>query len=121
MDAKAKFISHICKEETFTVTPKEKFTAKLYVSGHTDTKEIRKEDPAPAFTLYPNPTENLIYVQGCKEKALVTVTNQLGGMVIMQYISGENDPIDLQKMADGTYIFSVTTNTQHFVGKVIKK
>lgn len=121
MDAKAKFISHICKEETFTVTPKEKFTAKLYVSGHTDTKETRMEEPAPEFTLYPNPTEHLVYVQGCKEKALVTVTNQLGGMVIMQYISGENDPIDLQKMADGTYIFNVTTNTQHFVGKIIKK
>ncbi|MCR5496441.1 MAG: CotH kinase family protein [Paludibacteraceae bacterium] len=121
MDAKAKFLSHICKEETFTVTPKEKFTAKLYVSGHTDTKKTRMDEPTSEFTLYPNPTENLVYVQGCKERALVTVTNQLGGMVIMQYISGENDPIDMQKMADGTYIFNVTTGTKHFVGKIIKK
>lgn len=121
MNAKAKYISHICKEETFTVTPKEAFTARLLFSGHTDTEKTRGDDPTNEITLYPNPTENLVYLHGCKGKAFVTVSNQLGGMVIMQYVSGDDEPIDLQNMADGTYIFNITTNTQHSVGKIIKK
>ncbi|MBO7606606.1 MAG: CotH kinase family protein [Paludibacteraceae bacterium] len=121
MNAKAKYISHICKEETFTVTPKGEFTARLIVSGHTDTEETKGDDSTPEITLYPNPTENLVYLHGCKGKAFVTVSNQLGGMVIMQYVSGDDDPIDLQNMADGTYIFNITTSTQHSVGKIIKK
>ena len=123
MDAKAKYISHICKEKTFTVTPKEEFTAKLYVEDHTGLKEkeISDEDLTQGITLYPNPTDNLVYLHGCKGKAYVTVCNQLGGMVLMQYVSGEDDPIDLQEMKDGTYIFNITTSTQHSVGKIIKK
>ena len=84
-------------------------------------KEISDEDLTQGITLYPNPTDNLVYLHGCKGKAYVTVCNQLGGMVLMQYVSGEDDPIDLQEMKDGTYIFNITTSTQHSVGKIIKK
>ena len=121
MTVKAKYRSHICKEETFTITPKEAFSARLIVSGHTDIEDASGEEQKSEITIYPNPTENIVYLHGCKEKSLVTVSNQLGGILLMQYVKGEEDPIDLSRMANGTYIITVTSDSQHAVGKIIKR
>lgn len=121
LNAKAKYISHLCKEMTFTVTPKEAFTAKLNVSGSVNNEEVHVDKPASGITFYPNPTYNEVYIHGCKGKAYAYVYNQLGNMVIMQYLNGEDDPIDLSKMADGPYIIEVKSDTQYGSGIVIKK
>lgn len=120
--AKAKYVSHFCKEETFTVTPKEAFTAKLIVNDKTSIENPNSEEELNnGIAFYPNPTKNVVYLQGCDDKTLVTVSDLTGRMMIMQYIFNGKEPIDLSKLSHGTYILHAISSTQQAVGKIVKE
>lgn len=117
----ARMLSNYYNKESYTVTPTGAFTGTLSVNDKTSVETIFPCHVTDDPIFYPNPTENIVHIKGCKEKAMVTVLNQLGQMFIMQYVDSEEDVIDLSKLAQGTYIINVTSGNNHFVGKVIKR
>lgn len=123
LTAKAKFISHFCEDPTFSVTPKEAFTANLIVNDKTGIEDHPDvyEEVRSSITFYPNPTKNLVYLQGCEGETLVSVSDLTGSLLIMQYIFNDKEPIDLSKLSHGTYILHAVSNTQQAVGKIIKE
>ena len=76
------------------------------------------------FSVYPNPTKNVVNIQ-LKDNLNVTLKSvsvyDLNGKVVLQS-SELNQPINVEKLATGTYILSITdTDNKSYAQKFIKE
>lgn len=80
------------------------------------------EDPK-YFTVYPNPTENLMFLhlEDSSEKGTIEISNTLGQKVAEKEFEGSyNAFIDLEDLPQGIYYYRYLSTKEH-VGKIIKK
>ncbi|WP_396199029.1 S8 family serine peptidase [Flavobacterium sp.] len=83
---------------------------------------IVDEDPK-YFTVYPNPTENLIFLrlEDASEKGMIEIINTLGQKVAEKEFEGSyNAFIDLEDLPKGIYYYRYLSTKEH-IGKIIKK
>lgn len=86
---------------------------------------IGEEMPAFAFEVYPNPTEEKLFVSIPSELnklVLVKMTDVLGKLINNYDFSiNKNQFIDLKTLPDGVYFLSIETQGKRVVKKIIKK
>lgn len=71
---------------------------------------LENYNPDFVFTLYPNPTEQLVTVESSKEENMqVHVYDANGKAIIVSSVFEQKITIDLQTLAAGSYIFRITT------------
>ena len=83
---------------------------------------IVDEDPK-YFTVYPNPTENLMFLrlEDASEKGMIEIINTLGQKVAEKEFEGSyNAFIDLEDLPKGIYYYRYLSTKEH-IGKIIKK
>ena len=83
-------------------------------SGTTAITEIKTTDE---IRIFPNPTKNIIKVEGTGITATEVLT--LSGTVLLN--NGNNLQIDLSNYPDGIYLVRVTRNNRTIVKKVVKE
>jgi len=89
----------------------------IHVAGATtSTSEIAKE----SFSLYPNPTKNLLYLQSSAEVNDIEMYDAIGRKVHMNYTPNGNEyRIELPELSKGVYfIHLITSHQQRFSQKV---
>jgi hypothetical protein len=76
----------------------------------------------PSVTIYPNPTTNNITVILPENvpSALFTIYDLQGKMIIRKNIRSQ-DVISTENLADGIYIYHVTTGKEYYQGKIIRE
>ena len=83
---------------------------------------IAIEDPK-YFTVYPNPTQDLMFLhlENASEKGTIEIINNLGQKVAEKEFEGAyNAFIDLEDLPKGIYYYRYLSTKEH-VGKIIKK
>jgi len=70
-----------------------------------------------SIKIYPNPTNEYIYIQTDNLIDKIEVYNILGKRVIQ---TKNNNKINLSNLNDGTYIVKVFSNTTEFIRKIVK-
>lgn len=85
--------------------------------------EIIVEEAPKYFTVYPNPTQDLMFLhlEDASEKGTIEIINTLGQKVTEKEFEGSyNAFIDLEDLPKGIYYYRYISTKEH-VGKIIKK
>ena len=69
------------------------------------------------ISLYPNPTNDKLFIQGLSSSSRVSIYNVLGKLVLSQTISKE---IDVKQLSKGIYILKIIDEQKETVRKFIK-
>jgi surface protein len=69
------------------------------------------------ISIYPNPTNDKLFIQGLSSSSKVSIYNVLGKLVLSQTISKE---IDVNNLQSGIYIIKITDEQKEIVRKFIK-
>ena len=81
----------------------------------TDVEEINET----AAMIYPNPTQNELYIE-CEGMKMLTLMT-LGGQIIDEIsVDNDNFTIDMEGYVSGVYFLRITTDESTFVNKVIR-
>lgn len=80
------------------------------------------ESVEPIPSLYPNPVQDVLTIEGIKDKCIVNIYNVLGAAVGSWQLSEEKNIIDVGNLKQGIYIFKITslTEKQQWFQKIIK-
>jgi hypothetical protein len=70
-----------------------------------------------SFSIYPNPTNDKLFVQGLSSSSRVSIYNVLGKLVLSQTISKE---IDVKQLSKGIYILKIIDGQKETTRKFIK-
>jgi hypothetical protein len=74
------------------------------------------------FTLYPNPTDGMIFMTGNTEISRVGVFNTIGQLVFEKgQVKSETATLDLSHVAKGIYVVRIYTAKGVYVQKVLKE
>ena len=76
------------------------------------------EENACQFSLYPNPTNNILYINGGESKFSYTMFNGMGQMVVTGEAQG-SEQISVEGLAKGIYFIRLTNGMQVHVEKVV--
>ena len=85
--------------------------------------EIIAIEDSKYFTVYPNPTQDLMFLhlENASEKGTIEIINNLGQKVAEKEFEGSyNAFIDLEDLPKGIYYYRYLSTKEH-VGKIIKK
>ncbi|TRW23096.1 T9SS type A sorting domain-containing protein [Flavobacterium zepuense] len=74
-----------------------------------------------AFSYYPNPVKDVLNISYSSDITSVTVFNLLGQQVLGLQPSATNVKVDMNALADGTYVLNVTAGSTVKTIKVVKK
>lgn len=72
-----------------------------------------------AVKLYPNPANNVLYIDGIKENATITIYDSVGNTVISE--ERNDHQIDISNLVNGVYTIRITSNTAIITRKFIKQ
>ena len=80
-------------------------------------------DKGEMVSIYPNPANNFIYVDGLKEgyQSNITITDANGKTIATANTSSSQYKIDLQKQVAGIYYINITRNGKTIKQKLIKQ
>ncbi len=70
--------------------------------------------------LYPNPTNDIVYLSDIENVISVVITDIKGKVIINKKLSG-NNTINISQLESGIYIVNVKTTTGIFTSKIVKK
>ena len=77
-------------------------------------------NPVTAFTIYPNPTKNLINIDTTSEIEKIDIYNSLGQRV--NSVVGNKKEVDVSTLSNGIYFLTITTTDQfQTVQRIIKE
>lgn len=71
------------------------------------------------IAFYPNPAHDLINISGLRERAVITVSD-LSGKILIRTMSDRNQ-IDVSNLARGLYTITILDNNQQVTGKFVKQ
>ena len=89
----------------------------IYEQHHLGVDEIDNEN---GFVIYPNPSNDVIFVKTCRSASLQSeyrVTNLMGQTIIIGEITSENQMIDVSSLTKGIYFITINNESQKFVIK----
>jgi Flp pilus assembly secretin CpaC len=69
------------------------------------------------ISIYPNPTNDKLFIQGLSSSSRVSIYNVLGKLVLSQTISKE---IDVKQLSKGIYMLKIVDEQKEIVRKFIK-
>jgi hypothetical protein len=69
------------------------------------------------ISIYPNPTNDKLFIQGLSSSSRVSIYNVLGKLVLSQTISKE---IDVNNLQSGIYVIKIAEEQKEIVRKFIK-
>jgi hypothetical protein len=85
-------------------------------------ENVKMSCDAEAISVYPNPTEGIVYVKGLTSKGTVKIYNALGQLVIQKEIQNSVEGINMNGVADGFYQIHVMKGDESvYSTKLIKK
>ena len=91
----------------------------IYAELHNGINEDGPSTGSGAFTVYPNPTDGILFVQTLHATSLPTqtyrITNLMGQTMLTGNISAETQQIDISNLPAGMYFISVGETTLKFV------
>ena len=82
--------------------------------------ELDVEENETSFAIYPNPVNNILYINGGNAEYSYTMYNGMGQVVANGKVQG-TEQISVDGMAKGVYFLRLTTGTQVIVEKVVVK
>ena len=93
----------------------------IYAELHNGIEEDDPSTGSGTFTIYPNPANNILFVQTLRATSLPAetyrITNLMGQTVLSGNITAENQQINIANLAEGMYFISVGKQTMKFVVK----
>ena len=63
------------------------------------------------YVVYPNPTQNLLHIQGADDETPLRIYTMEGKLVT----SAEGQAIDVQALSNGTYLLQIGTQVARFI------
>ena len=93
----------------------------IYAELHNGINEDGPSTGSGTFTVYPNPTDGILFVQTLRATSLpdktYRITNLMGQTLLTGNISAETQQIDISNLPAGMYFISVGRQTVKFVVK----
>ena len=91
----------------------------IYAELHNGIDEDGPSTGSGTFTVYPNPTDGILFVQTLRATSVPNqtyrITNLMGQTLLKGRISAETQQIDISKLTKGMYFISVGETTLKFV------
>lgn len=85
-------------------------------------ESVKMDCIVEAISIYPNPTEGIVYVKGLTDKGTVRIFNALGQLVLEKNVQNTVEGINMSGLADGFYQIHVMKGEESvFTSKLIKK
>ena len=82
--------------------------------------ELGVEEGETEFTIYPNPVNNILYINGGNTEYRYEMYNGMGQMVVKGTAQG-TEQISVDGMTKGVYFLRLTSGTQVHMEKVVVK
>jgi hypothetical protein len=79
-----------------------------------------REHTLSQLTIYPNPTQGLLFLKGNMNEAITLSISDLTGKVVLSNAKCSNQVIDLSKFPSGIYFVKISDGTKVLVKKVVK-
>ena len=73
----------------------------------TNDNPIKAEQKEEKIKIYPNPTRNLVTIEGMSENASIEIRNMSGQLLLTEKANSRNITISLTNLAPGTYIVNI--------------
>ena len=86
----------------------------IYNEWHVGIDEIAENE----FTIYPNPTNDVLFVKTCHGASLQSeyrITNLMGQTMLIGKITSENQQIDVSTLPNGLYLLQIDDKTMKFI------
>ena len=89
---------------------------------HSELQDIEEHPSKTAFAVYPNPTNNILFVEtvhapSLPEETQYRITNLMGQTLLQGHITAETQQVDIADLPSGMYFISVDEETVKFVVK----
>ena len=116
-------------EYCFTVMSISEIDEEGYIVGYSEQSEEACATTHPdgvaelgtAFNIYPNPVNDVLFVESGANVEQVTVYNVTGVMVYSQECAGNNVQINVSDLEGGVYIVKVRTENNEVISRFVKK
>ena len=87
---------------------------------HSELQDIEEHPSKTAFAVYPNPTNNILFVEtvhapSLPEETQYHITNLMGQTLLQGHITDETQQVDIADLPSGMYFISVGEQTVKFV------
>ncbi|MBO7617798.1 MAG: T9SS type A sorting domain-containing protein, partial [Bacteroidales bacterium] len=87
---------------------------------HSELQDIEEHPSKTAFAVYPNPTNNILFVEtvhapSLPEETQYRITNLMGQTLLQGHITDETQQVDIADLPSGMYFISVGEQTVKFV------
>jgi hypothetical protein len=91
-------------------------------SGVSNVESVKMNCATDAISVYPNPTEGVVYIKGLTDKGTVRVFNAVGQLVLEKELQNSIEGINMNSLADGFYQIHIMKGDESiFNTKLIKK
>lgn len=114
--------------QTFTPTDNASYFAIVSVNGCSTTSECRSREVLSveqtkglSFDLYPNPADDKIILNGLTTKALVSILDVSGRVMLSSNTDSNNTVINIKSLKSGVYFIKISSGQNNEVRKFIKK
>lgn len=76
-----------------------------------------------SFSIYPNPANDLIYIETETSELLTMTIFNFSGQILMEYEINDNQTIDISDLSSGIYFYQIKNSDQTYVtaNKIIKE
>lgn len=82
---------------------------------------IKIDNAISVISIYPNPTRDILYVEGIKDSYKLTIYNQLGKVIATYGIEAIENELDISQLSQGVYYFQFSSQGTNQVERVIVK
>jgi hypothetical protein len=91
-------------------------------SGISNVESVKIDCVTDAISIYPNPTEGIVYIKGLTDKGTVRVFNTVGQLVLEKELQNSIEGVNMNSLADGFYQIHIMKGDESvFSTKLIKK
>lgn len=79
------------------------------------------DQPTLKIKTYPNPSTDIIYLEGIEEEAVVTVHDLNAKVLYVKIVSGDDAQINIQSLTPGMYVVKIQNSKGMYISKFIKE
>jgi hypothetical protein len=91
-------------------------------SSISNVESVKMDCVTDAISVYPNPTEGIVYIKGLTDKGTVRIFNAVGQLVLEKELQNSIEGVNMNSLADGFYQINIMKGDESiFNTKLIKK
>ena len=113
--------------QTFSPAQNGSYAVIATVNGCSDTSACASvvklsldESESEHLVLYPNPAENQLFVSGLQADAPAIIFDATGKMIVSPFTLSNNSPVDVSRLARGSYLIRIETGYSVVLKEFIK-